>query len=227
MTDCPSCGAALKEDDWTCGRCGAPVAGAGLAGAPGTGGGAGGAPPGSSGSSSEWLPEYRPQPATAAAAPERSGSSGLLRLVIIVAVVAVVAIVAVWFFVLRGPSTSGEEFLGTWTTTQQGITTAEIARSEDAFSLTLSGSQESQKVTVPARLDGADLVVTMDDFSQIAGESNAERFKEALKALAGDFRMVFSSVDATHLSLRIVGTSASGQDFDETIPLTKDVAGST
>ena len=39
--------------------------------------------------------------------------------------------------------------------------------------------------------------------------------------------MVFTSVDATHLDLRIVGTSASGQDFDQTIPLVKEAAGTT
>ena len=80
---------------------------------------------------------------------------------------------------------------------------------------------------MPAHLDGTDLVITMDDFSQMAGEGNAERFKATLKALAGDFKMVFGSVDATHLDLRIVGTSPSGQDFDQTIPLTKDAAGTT
>ena len=80
---------------------------------------------------------------------------------------------------------------------------------------------------MPAHLDGVDLVITMDDFSQIAGEANAQRFRDALEALAGDFRMVFTSVDATHLDLRIVGTSASGQDFDQTIPLVKAPAGTT
>jgi hypothetical protein len=98
---------------------------------------------------------------------------------------------------------------------------------DDAFSVTISGSKEAEKVTVPAHLDGAELVITMDDFSQIAGEANAERFRDALEALAGDFRMVFTSVDATHLELRIVGTSASGQDFDQTIPLVKEPAGTT
>ncbi len=71
-------------------------------------------------------------------------------------------------------------------------------------------------------MDGTELVITMDDFSQIAGEANAERFKTTLKALAGDFKLVISSVDATHLDLRIVGTSASGQDFDQAIPMVKD-----
>jgi hypothetical protein len=202
-----------------------------MAAAPGASayaGGEAGAPAGSSGPSSEWLPEYQPQPAGAAGAagaPARSSSSGLLRLIVIIAVVAVVAIVLVWFFLLRGPKTTGEEFLGTWTaTTQKGIATAVIARKDDAFSIVLGGEEEDQQVTVPAHLDGTDLVVTLDDFSQIAGEANADRFKDALKALAGDFRLVFSSVDATHLSLRIVGTAANGQDFDETIPMTKGAA---
>ena len=71
---------------------------------------------------------------------------------------------------------------------------------------------------MPAHLDGTDLVITMDDFSQIAGEGNAEAFKATLEALAGDFRMVFSSVDATHLDLRIVGEAPSGEAFDQTVP---------
>ena len=164
----------------------------------------------------------------AAAAPASASSSGLLKPVLIIGVVAVLGIVLVWFFVLRGSATSGEEFLGTWTaTTQKGIATAVIAKKDDAFSVTLSGNDASQKVSVPAHLDGAELIITMDDFSQMAGEGNAEQFKATLKALAGDFRLVFSSLDATHLSLRIVGTSTSGQDFDESIPLVKDATGTT
>jgi hypothetical protein len=187
-----------------------------------------GAPPGPA-ATSGWLPEYQPRPAAAAAGPADPGSSGLLRLVVILAVVAIIAIITAWFFFLRGPGTTGEEFLGTWTAaTQQGIATAVVERTgDDAFLVTLSGSQEAEKVAVPAHLDGAELVVTMDDFSQIAGEGNSERFKDALKALAGDFRIVFTSVDATHLDLRITGTSASGQDFDQTIPLAQEPAGTT
>jgi hypothetical protein len=229
MAECPSCNAPLKDGDWTCGTCGAPVAGAGMAAAPGAGdyheayGGGVGAPADAYGAPASW---GEPHPA---AAPASAGSSGLFKLVLIIGVVAVLAIVLVWFFVLRGPTTTGEEFLGTWTaSTQQGIATVVVSHGgDDAFSVTISGSKEAEKVTVPARLDGADLVITMDDFSQIAGEANAERFRDALKALAGDFRMVFTSVDATHLDLRIVGTSASGQDFDQTIPLVKEPAGTT
>lgn len=240
MATCAQCGSEVREGAWTCGKCGAPVAGAGMAAAPGTGagmaaapgtggyGGGPGMPAGSSGSSSDWLPEYQQQAADSSAAQARSQSSGLLRTIVFIAVVAIVAIVLVWFFVLRGPKTTGEEFLGTWTaTTQKGIATAVIARKDDAFSIVLSGAQPDQKITVPAHLDGTDLVVTMDDFSQIAGEANADRFKEALRALAGDFRMVFSSVDATSLSLRLVGTAANGLDFDQTIPMTKDAATTT
>lgn len=237
MAECPSCDAPLKDGDWTCGACGAPVAGAGMAAAPGAGdyhtayGDAAGAPaygaPPASGGQGEWGPEYQPQPA-APAAPAATGSSGLLKLVLVIGVIAVIAIVLVWFFVLRGPTTTGEEFLGTWTaTTQQGIASIAVTQQGDAFSVAITGNEQSQKITVPAHLDGTDLVITVDDFSQMAGEGNAEAFKTTLKALAGDFKMIFGSVDATHLDLRIVGTAPSGDDFDQTIPLTKDAAGTT
>lgn len=211
MTDCPSCGAALKQGDWTCGRCGAPVAGATQGGSGGAG-----APPGSY----DYVPEYRPQPAPAAPAP--SGASGAVRLVVIGAAVAVVAVVAVWFFVLRGgPSTSGEEFIGTWNATGSGIGSVLVTRPGDAFSVTLTGSQPEQTATVPAHIDGDELVITVDDFATMGGEGNAERFKDALRALAGDFSIVFSSVDATHLEMRIEGTSAAGQEADTTATLVK------
>jgi hypothetical protein len=232
MVECPNCHAQLKDDDWTCGKCGAPVAGAGMAAAPGAGGdyhaayssGAAGAPADTYRASPAWSGGGEPPAAT----PPASASSSLLRTILIIAVIAVIAIVAVWFFALRGPATSGDEFLGTWkATTQKGIGTTVITRKDEAFSVVISGSQATQKVTVPARLDGTELVITMDDFSHIAGEANAEQFKATLKALAGDFKLVFSSVDATHLTMRIVGKSPSGQDIDETIPLVKDTTGTT
>ncbi len=234
MPECPSCNAPLKDGDWTCGQCGAPVAGAGMPAAPGVGqyapettaytaagAPAYGAPP-AYGGPGEWGPEHQPRPATAAAAPAVA-SSGLLKLVLAVSIIAILAIVLVWFFVLRGSAATGEEFLGAWTAaTQQGIATIDVAQTDDAFSVTITGNDESQKITVPAHLDGTDLVITMDDFSQIAGEGNAEAFKATLQALAGDFKMVFSSVDATHLDLHIVGEATSGEAFDQTVPLTKD-----
>jgi hypothetical protein len=233
MAKCPSCDAPLKDGDWTCGACGAPVAGAGMAasgsvdqhaaygGPAGASSGVGGYGPAPSQES--YLPEYTAQ--AAATATTKTGSSGTLRLVLIVAVIAIAAVVAVWFFALRGPSTTGDEFVGTWTAaTQSGIATTTIMKTGDAFSVVLSGSQPSQKVTVPAHLDGKDLVITLEDFSKLAGEANADRIKDALKALAGDFRMVFSSVTPNDLSLRIVGTSPSGQDYDQTFPMMKGAA---
>jgi hypothetical protein len=237
MATCPNCNAPLKDGDWTCGACGAPVAGAGMAAAPGAGdyheayAGAAGAPAASSTygaatAQQDYLPEYRTQSTTAAAA--KAGSSGALRLVLIVAAIAIVAVVAIWFFALRGPSTTGDEFVGTWTaSTQTGIATATIAKKDDAFAVTLSGSQQGQKVTVPAHLDGKDLVITLDDFSQMGGEASAGQIKDALQALAGDFRMVFISVDAENLSLQIIGTSPAGQDYDQTYPMAKGVAAGT
>ena len=224
MAECATCNAPLKDGDWTCGTCGAPAGEV-------TASTAGGVPaygaPAAYGGPGEWGPEYQPRPASEAA-PASAGTSGTLKLVLVVGAVAIVAVVLVWFFVLRGPTTTGEEFLGSWTaSTQQGIATVVVAQEEGAFSVTMSGNDQNQKVTVPAHLDGTDLVITMDDFSQMAGAQNAEAFEATLKALAGDFTLRFSSVDTTRLDLRIVGESPSGQDFDETIPLSRDTPGTT
>lgn len=223
MAECPSCDVPLKDGDWTCGACGAP---AGVVTASAGGNPAYGAPA-AYGGPGEWGPEHQPRLASTPA-PASAGASGLLKLVLAGGAVAIVAVILVWLFVLRGPATTGEEFLGSWTaSTQQGIATVVVAQETEAFSVTMSGNDQNQKVTVPAHLDGTELVITMDDFSQMAGAGNAEAFKATLKALAGDFTMRFSSVDTTHLDLRIVGESPSGQDFDETIPLSKDAARTT
>jgi hypothetical protein len=151
-----------------------------------------------------------------------------MKTVLVVGALAVLAIVLVWFFALRGSATTGEEFLGSWTaTSEQGIATVDIARQDDAFSVTLSGDEPDQEVTVPAHLDGADLVITIDDFSQMAGAERAEALEAALKAMAGDFKMILTGVDPDHVDLRIVGTAANGEDFDETVTLTKDATPTT
>jgi hypothetical protein len=230
MTECPSCHAQVKDGDWTCGACGTPVGGAGTPPAYGAGAAYGGEPAyggsPSYGGPGRWEPEHAARPATPAPAAARS--SRLLKRVVVGAAVAIIAIVLVWFFLLRAPATSGEEFLGVWTApSAQGITTLTVETAGDAFSVTMTGSRAGQTVTVPAHVDGGDLVITMDDFSEIAGQENAEAFKAMLEALAGDFTMVFSSVDATHVDLRVVGTSPSGDDYDETIPLTRGDPGTT
>jgi len=214
MTDCPSCGAPLKDGDWTCGRCGAPVAGA-------TRSAQGSAGPGGVPDPYGYAPGYEPRPA-APAAPVKKGASGTLLLVVILAVVALAAIIAVWFFVVRGAATtSGEEFLGSWTSTGGGISTVVVARPGDDFKVTLTGEQAAQKVTVPAHLDGDELVITVDDFATLAGEADADRFKDTLKALAGDFRIIFSSLGPARLQMRIEGTTASVDEAQSTVTLEK------
>ena len=122
--------------------------------------------------------------------------------VLIIAVVAVVAVVA--GVVLRAPRTGDVPARSSSAPGRRPRRRASPPPSSPRRTTPsprhLSGSQATQKVTVPAHLDGTELVVTMDDFSQIAGEANAEQFKATLKALAGDFKLIFSSVDATHLT---------------------------
>ncbi len=206
MATCASCGKEMRDGDWTCGNCGAAVKGAGAAG------GAGESPLGYY-SGYESPPDYGAPvaygaPATAAAT--KNGLSRSTLTIVIVAALAVVAIIAVWFFFVRGSAaTSGEEFLGTWNTQSGGIGNVVVARPGDDFQITLSGAQPEQKATVPAHIDGDELVITIDDFAKLAGEANADRFKATLEAVAGDFRIVFASVDPSHLEMRVEGTDSA------------------
>lgn len=218
MATCASCGNEIHDDDWTCGQCGAPVIEATAAGGAGT-------------SSSGYASSYESEPAAygspaayGAPAPPlaKGGLSRTTRTIIIVAAVAIVAIIAVWFFVVRGAAaTSGDEFLGTWNATGSGIGSVVVARPGVDFEVTLTGEQPEEKVTVPAHIDGAELVITVDDFATMAGEANADRFKDTLKALAGDFRIVFASVDPLRLQMRIEGTDNAGEAAKNTTTLTK------
>jgi len=126
----------------------------------------------------------------------------------------------VWFFVLRGPSTSGDEFLGTWTASEGGIGAATIVRTGGDFKVTLTGAKPEEALTVPARIDGKELVITTDDLAATAGEK-ADEFKKMLEAVAGDFRLVFASVDPTHLQMRIEGASDDLEEADSTTTLVK------
>jgi hypothetical protein len=210
MADCAACGRPTKAGDWNCGSCGAPLK------KDGAGGGAA-APPDPYG----YAPGYEPQPA-AASAPAPSGTSGAVRLAVIIAVIAVLAIVAVWFFVLRGPSTNGDEFLGAWNATGTGVGAVTIARGDGDFRVTLTGAKAGETAAVPAHLDGSDLVITVDDFAEAAGDENADAFKAMLTAIAGDFRLIFSSVDPTHLRMTIEGSDAI-EEGDNTTTLEKAV----
>jgi hypothetical protein len=152
----------------------------------------------------------------AAAATKRSGlDRRTRRIVIIGGGLVVVAAALIWFIVLRGPATSGDEFLGTWRSTSMGsIGSATVTRSGDAYEVLLTSGQTGQQARVNARLDGKSLVIAPDDFSG-SGDPNAKRVEWALKLLAGDFRIALSSVGPTRLMLHLTGTSPAGQNVDE------------
>jgi hypothetical protein len=204
MASCPSCGTPIKEDDWVCGRCGAPVAGA-------TGDG-----PAVQGAADPYgyAPGFEPQPVAAGAAGPASGRgiSRTLLTVLVLAGVAVVAVVAVWFFVLRGNSSP---FDGTWNASGSGVGSITISGSGDDFKLKVTGTDASgnrKSTVVPAHMDGADLVVTVDDFLKASGDkAQAAQLKAAFEALIKDFRLVFTLQDATHLKFTVEGTLANGQ----------------
>lgn len=216
MATCPSCGKEIKEGDWVCGRCGAPVAGA-------TGGGP--APQGAQ-DPYGYAPGFEPQPAAAgAAAAGRQGMSRTLLTVLALAGVALVAVVAVWFFVLRGNSSP---FDGTWNANGSTTGAITISGSGGDFKLKFTGNDASgntKSTVVPAQMDGADLVVTVDDFVKASGDQErAARLKAAFELLIKDFRLVFTLQDATHLKFTVEGTLANGQSPNPTqrsIVLTK------
>ena len=117
--------------------------------------------------------------------------------------------------ILRGPATTGDEYLGVWRSASVGsIGSATVTREGGDFSILLTAAQSGQTATVPAHLDGNDLVVTPGDFSA-SGDPNAKQFGLLLKLYAGDFRIALASVDAAHLLLRFTGTSPAGSDVDE------------
>ena len=155
-----------------------------------------------------------PTAATEAAAQAAAARRRRLRLVI-VAAVAVVAVVAVWFFLLRGPATTGDEFLGAWKSASMGsIGSATVSRSGEAFSVLLAATQSGQTATVPAHLDGKELVITPGDFSSSV-DAKAKRLGLALRLYAGDFRIALASVDPTHVLLKLTGTSPGGNSVNE------------
>jgi hypothetical protein len=204
MATCPSCGKEIKEGDWVCGHCGAPVAGVSE----------GGPAPQSAPDPYGYAPGFEPQPAAAgAAAPAgRQSMSRTLLTVLVLAGVAVVAVVAVWFFFLRGGSSP---FDGTWN--QSGSTSGAItiSGSGNDFKLKFAStdaSGEKKSAVVPAHLDGADLVVTVDDFIKASGDqAQAAKLKAAFEVLIKDFRLVFTLQDKTHLKFTVEGTLANGQ----------------
>ena len=209
MATCPSCGKEIKEGDWVCGRCGAPVAGATE----------GGPAPQGAPDPYGYAPGFEPQPAASgtAAAAEGQGMSRTLLTVLVLAGVAVVAVVAVWFFVLRGNSSP---FDGTWNANGSTTGAITISGSGNDFKLRFASTDASgakKSAVVPAHMDGADLVVTVDDFVKASGDQErAAQLKAAFETLIKDFRLVFTLQDATHLKFTVEGTLANGQSPNPT-----------
>jgi hypothetical protein len=155
------------------------------------------------------------------AAPKRTGLDRRTRWIVIGGGLVVVAAALVWFFVLRGPATGGDEFLGTWRSqSMQSIGSATVTKSGDAFKVLLASGQTGQQARVSAQLDGTSLVITPGDFSG-SGDPNARKLEWALKLLAGDFRIKLSPVDPSRLLLDLTGTSPAGQNVDERTVLEK------
>jgi hypothetical protein len=155
--------------------------------------------------------------ATPAGAMAQAATAGKRRrrLAVLVAVVGAVAVVAVWFFLLRGPATSGDEFLGTWRSASMGsIGSATVSRSGDAFSVLLAATQSGETASVPAHVDGKELVITPSDFSA-SSDAGTKRLGLALRLYAGDFRIALASVDPTHVLLKVSGTSPAGNSVNE------------
>jgi hypothetical protein len=224
MATCASCGKEMRDGDWTCGNCGAAVKGAGA------GGGAGESPLGYY-SGYESPPDYGVPvaygaPATAAA---KNGLSRSTLTIVIVAALAVVAIIAVWFFFVRGTGGTSP-FLGTWNEPNGGTDTVEIKLRGGDFKVTMTGKDAAgaeKSYTIPARLDGSSLVITVDDFIKANGnEEQAAQAKAVFETMIKDFRLVFALNDPTHLEMTVEGTpvggSAAAQASTNSIVLVKD-----
>ena len=138
-----------------------------------------------------------------------------LRWAFVGGALAVTAAVLVWYFAVRGPATTGAEFVGTWRSQAvQSIGSAAVSHWGDAFRVLLTSGQTGQQARVTAHLDGEHLVITPDDFGALC-DPGADKLKLLLALAAGDFRITLSSVDPDHLRLSLRGTSPAGQDVDE------------
>ena len=225
MASCASCGKEIRDDDWTCGQCGAPLARAGAAA--GSGAGLSGYAPSYEPAAAYGTPASYGAPAAAAAA--NRGLSRTTLTVIIVAAVAVVAILAVWFLFVRGTGGTSP-FLGTWNEPNGGTGAVAIKLRSGDFTVTMTGKDAAgteKTYTIPAHPDGSSLVITVDDFIKASGnEEQAAQAKAVFETMIKDFRLVFTLNDPTHLEMKVegapVGGSAAAQPSTNSIVLVKD-----
>jgi hypothetical protein len=159
-----------------------------------------------------------------AAAARLSGRASWVRRALIGGGLVAVAAALVWLFALRGPATSGDEFLGTWRSqSMQSIGSATVTRTGEDFDVLLASGQTGRQARVQAHLDGARLVMTPGDFSA-SGDPEAKKLGLLLRLTAGDFRVELSSVAPTRLLLHLTGASPAGQNVDERTVLEKAAA---
>ncbi len=188
MANCPSCGADLRDGDWTCRSCGAP---------------AGRAASDPAGGYEEPVRDasYYNAPTTYGTAaptiqPLRSGSvGGSWKLVwLIIAAVAVVAVAGVWFFFLRS---SPSEFAGSWKgtlpasgTQQQG--TIKIEKSGGGYLISFVDAAGKSLGPFSGAVKSGNLETRYD----YVGADSAQRATSAFikgfaAAMVDDFRIVF------------------------------------
>jgi hypothetical protein len=247
MAICPSCGKEIRDDIWTCGFCGAPVA---QSAASGTGGGedsaygsegynpyasqaaagAGGygtqaygaQTPTSYGSAAEGMTPYG-TPLPQAAPASSGGLSQVTKLALVGAAVAIVAIVAVWFFVLRG-SGGGDQFVGTWTATEATAGSLFVEQGGGGLEVTIIGADDARVGPLKTDLDGDELEIKLeaaggDETNKAAIDVVAAMFE----ASVDDFKMTLRLRDSDgHLILSVSGTPKSGGD-NATMPVAEYV----
>lgn len=242
MAICASCGKEIRDDIWTCGFCGAPVAQptAGetggsegsaygsegynpYAGQAAAGTGAYGSTTTSYGSSPEGLTPYgTPMPRTAP--PKSGGLSGTTKLILVGAAVALIAIVAVWFFVLRGGG--GDEFIGTWTAVESSQGSLVIERDGGGLQVTMVGADQQRIGPLKTDLSDDELEIKLE---ATGGDEQQKAAVETVKALfeatIEDFKMALRIRDADgRLLLTVSGTSKLGGG-ETTAPVTVFVKG--
>lgn len=249
MATCASCGKEIRDDVWTCGFCGAPVAqapahdaGGGEESAYGSEGynpyaaqaaassayGAanyGGVEPGAAqpgGAQYGSAPEGMTPygtPMPQAASAASGGLSQMTKLVLAGAAVTVIAIVAVWFFVLRGQG-GGEQFIGTWTAVQSGQGSLVIERGGGGLQVTMVSADQERVGPLKTDLDGDELEIKLETTGG-GGEQEAavDMVRSLFEAAIDDFKMVLTYRDADSRLVMTVSGKSKSGGDETSMPV--------
>ena len=204
MTTCAGCGEQIRDDDWACGSCGAPVAK--------------GAPPAD--------PYGYGDTSYAAPAPTaaRGGLSSTTLTVLVVAIVAVAVIIGVWFFVLR--DSGGTQFIGTWTATDGTTDGLVIAKSEGEFQISILGADQQRVGPLKGELHGDELEIKLESANDDEAEAAAVAVVKAMfEALVEDFELLLTHRSSDdRLLLDVAGEPVAGM---RPVPTTEYVRAAT